>query len=119
MSILVYEEDVAKRYKLKHILREICSEDETLPIYYAKNEQTALAYAEEHHIDVAFISWDVRQGLFLAEKLKDRIGRLNIIVMSEKYQYEEEFWKWHLSGYIAGEITQEKVAQELDNLRYA
>lgn len=119
MSILVYEEDAAKRYKLKHILREICSDDETLPIYYAKNERTALEYAEEHHIDVAFISWDVRQGLFLAEKLKDRICRLNIIVMSEKYQYEEEFWKWHLSGYIAGEITQEKVAQELDNLRYA
>lgn len=119
MSILVYEEDRTKRYKLKMILQELCADDEVMQIYDAQDEKNALEYAEEHHIDVAFISWDIRQGLFLAEKLKDRIGRLNIIVMSEKYQYEEEFWKWHLSGYIAGEITQEKVAQELDNLRYA
>ncbi len=119
MSILVYEEDWAKRYKLKSVLQEVCSDDETVQIYYAKNESDALKYAEEHHIDVAFISWDVRQGLFLTEKLKDRVYRLNVVIMSEAYQYEEEFWKWHLSGYIVGDVTQEKVLRELDNLRYA
>ena len=119
MSILVYEEEWAKRYKLKNILQGIFSDDEMVQIYCTKNESHALQYAEEHHIDAAFISWDVRRGLFLTEKLKDRICRLNIIIMSEKYQYEEEFWKWHLSGYIVGDITQEKVLQELDNLRYA
>lgn len=119
MSILVYEENRGKRYQLKQILLELYAEDETLQIYDAKDENDALNYAEEHHIEAAFISWDVRQGLFLTEKLKDRIHRLNIIIMSERYQYEEEFWKWHLSGYMTGEITQEKVSQELDNLRYA
>ena len=119
MSILDYEEDWAKRYKLKSVLQEVCSDDETVQIYYAKNESDAFKYAEEHHIDVAFISWDVRQGLFLTEKLKDRVYRLNVVIMSEAYQYEEEFWKWHLSGYIVGDVTQEKVLRELDNLRYA
>lgn len=119
MGILVYEEDWAKRYKLKNVLQEICADDETVQIYYAKNESDALKYAEENYIDVAFISWDAQQGLFLAEKLQERIYKLNIIIMAEKYQYEEEFWKWHLSGYIVGDATQEKVLHELDNLRYA
>ena len=38
--------------------------------------------------------------------------------MSQQYKYIEEFWKWHMSGYITGEFTREKILKELRNLRY-
>ena len=44
--------------------------------------------------------------------------RTNINIVPNMYKYIEEFWKWHMSGYITGEFTREKILKELRNLRY-
>lgn len=47
-----------------------------------------------------------------------REPHINVVAISEKPKFIMEFWKWHMSGYITGEVTREKVLEELDNLRY-
>ena len=41
-----------------------------------------------------------------------------MIALCEDYKYLPEFWKYHMSGYVIGDPTKEKVKEELDNLRY-
>ena len=76
MNIIIYEEDLRRRLKLKQILSQL----------YDGNPKVKVSSI---HIDVAFISWEDQNGsgLFLSEKLKKKEYRLNIIVMSQQYKY--------------------------------
>ena len=113
MNIIIYEEDLRRRLKLKQILSQLYDGNPKVKVSSIHNEEEGFINMEREYIDVAFIS-----GLFLSEKLKKKEYRLNIIVMSQQYKYIEEFWKWHMSGYITGEFTREKILKELRNLRY-
>lgn len=121
MNIIIYEEDLRRRLKLKQILSQLYDGNPEVKVSCIHNAEEGLANMERVHIDAAFISWEDQngRGLFLSEKLKKKEYRLNIIVMSQQYKYMEEFWKWHMSGYITGEVTWNKILVELGNLRYA
>ena len=121
MNIIIYEEDLRRRLKLKQILSQLYDGNLKVRVSSIHNAEEGLTNMEREHIDVAFISWEDQNGsgLFLSEKLKKKEYRLNIIVMSQQYKYMEEFWKWHMSGYITGEVTRNKILVELRNLRYA
>ena len=114
MNIIIYE------LKLKQILSQLYDGNPKVKVSSIHNEEEGFINMEREYIDVAFISWEDQNGsgLFLSEKLKKKEYRLNIIVMSQQYKYIEEFWKWHMSGYITGEFTREKILKELRNLRY-
>ena len=58
------------------------------------------------------------KGFFISRNLKLENERLNVVALCEDYKYLSEFWKYHMSGYVLGEPTREKVEEELDNLRY-
>ena len=120
MNIIIYEEDLRRRLKLKQILSQLYDGNPKVKVSSIHNEEEGFINMEREYIDVAFISWEDQNGsgLFLSEKLKKKEYRPNIIVMSQQYKYIEEFWKWHMSGYITGEFTREKILKELRNLRY-
>lgn len=120
MNIIIYEEDLRRRLKLKQILSQLYDGNPKVKVSSIHNEEEGFINMEREYIDVAFISWEDQNGSgqFLSEKLKKKEYRLNIIVMSQQYKYIEEFWKWHMSGYITGEFTREKILKELRNLRY-
>ena len=121
MSFLVYEEDRRKCRNLVQILERLFWEMPEAPeIYCVENQEEALGILEKTSIDAAFISWEDTwgRGFFLSENLLRKERHLNIIAMAETYKYMQEFWKWHMSGYIVGELTREEVLEELDHLRY-
>ena len=120
MSFLVYEEDKRKRRHLVQILEKIIRErSEKTDIYCVESLEEALDILDRDRIEAAFISWEdaLGQGFFLSRNLVQKERRINIIAMAETYKYMREFWKWHVSGYITGKVTRQKVQEELDNLR--
>ena len=120
MSFLVYEKDERKEKKLVRILKQLSRErGEDIPIYCVKNKEEALHMLETEKIEAAFISWEDPwgHGLFLAGALLKKERRVNVIAMSQETKHMREVWKWHVSGYITGKVTREKVQEELDNLR--
>lgn len=118
MSFLVYEEDEGKQKKLVKILEQLGRDN--IPVYCVESQEEANHMLEADIIEAAFISWEdtCGHGFFLSEELKRREPHINIVVMSEKPKYIMKFWKMHMSGYITGEVTREKVLEELNNLRY-
>ena len=79
-----------------------------------------LACAEENICEVAFLDIRMRSmtGLELARKLKDIQPKINIIFVTGYNEYTGEAMQLHASGYIEKPVTEEKVRQELDDLRH-
>lgn len=88
-------------------------------ISFRKAEE-ALNYVRENTVEVAFLDIEMRQmsGVELAKHLKQVNARINIIFSTGYAEYRGEAFEMHASGYITKPITAEKVATELENLRY-
>ena len=86
------------------------------------NSRDALSYAEGHGCDVLLTEIELYNhgGIRLAEQMKERFPRVNIIfvtVCSEK-EHAKEVLRLRLSGYLTKPATREQIAEELRNLRY-
>lgn len=79
-----------------------------------------LAYIDKIVPEVIFIHMDNREnnGYFLIKQLRNRLPQVNVIIVAEQYQYVQELLKLRISGYVIGELTAERVIEELLNLRY-
>ena len=79
---------------------------------------TALAYAEENPIDVAFLDINMREmsGIILARKLKEIYPKVNIVFVTGYSQYTGEAFSMHASGYVYKPATAEKIQNEMENL---
>lgn len=121
MSLLIYERNAKKRKDLEQILYDLCSEEKEAPsIYCVKNAQEAMEHMKEEHVDAFFISMDENsgQGFFLAKKMRKRNPRLNVIAVADQPKFVQDLFHIQTSGYIHGELTREKVLDELENLRF-
>lgn len=49
--------------------------------------------------------------------MRKHVSQVNIIAMAENSVYVINCCKIHVSGYIGGDVTKEKVLDELDHLR--
>lgn len=82
----------------------------------------ALAFAEEHGCDVLFCEIELYHhgGLLLAEQLRRRFPRVNIIFVTvcSENEHAREVLRLRPSGYLIKPATREQVAEELRNLRY-
>ncbi len=80
----------------------------------------AVDYAKENVCEVAFIDIELRgeSGLDIAAELKEIYPKLNIIFTTGYGEYAGEAFELHASGYIMKPITSEKIAYEINNLRY-
>ena len=121
MSVLIYDENKQKRYAMEELIRQLNLENsDDVDIFSFDDPEKALDYAGQDDVETAFISMDDKQGrgLFLAKRLKKLDSDMNLIPMAEKLKYGQELISLHVSGYILGDRTREKVLDELDNLRY-
>lgn len=121
MCIMVYEENRHNRRKLKKIFEELYKiqkyEEE---VYFFRESDPALLCAETRSVAAVFISMEDSKGrgFFLARKLRDLDRKLNLIPMASSLIYAKELVSMHVSGYLLGDITTDKVWDELENLRY-
>lgn len=80
----------------------------------------ALICMQENPCDIAFLDIRMRSmtGLELARRLKDIHPKINIIFVTGYDEYAGEAMRLHASGYIEKPVTEEKVQQELNDLRH-
>lgn len=79
----------------------------------------ALAYAEAHPIDIAFLDIHMRGigGLGLAEKLVELQPRCRIVFCTGYEEYALSAFRLHASGYLIKPITAEAVQKEIDHIK--
>ena len=80
---------------------------------------TALAYATENPVDIAFLDINMRGigGLGLAEKLIELQPRCKIIFCTGYSEYAVSAFQLHVSGYLMKPITVEAVQKEIDHIK--
>ena len=85
-----------------------------------RDGEDALSLAADWIPDVAFLDIDMisENGVILAEKLKAKNPRINIIFVTGYSEYMGDAFKLHASGYILKPVMAELVKKELENLRF-
>ena len=80
---------------------------------------SALAYAAEHPVDIAFLDINMRGigGLGLAQKLMELYPRCRIIFCTGYEEYAVSAFQLHVSGYLMKPITPEAVQKEIDHIK--
>ena len=85
-------------------------------------EESALAYAEKFGCDVLLceINPPRLEGLFLAEKVKKRNPKVNIIFVTvcSESEHAKAVMRLKTRGYLTKEATNTQIMEELRNLRY-
>ena len=117
MKILAIDDEKLALEALVSAIRQSCPEAE---IRSFRKSDELIRYAEKHHCDIAFL--DIKMngitGVEIAEQLKKHNPHLNIIFVTGYDDYTGNAMELHASGYIMKPVTAEKVAQELNDLRY-
>ena len=80
---------------------------------------SALEYASENPIDVAFLDINMRGigGLGLAEKLIELQPRCKIVFCTGHDEYAVSAFRLHASGYLMKPITSDAVQKEIDHIK--
>ena len=80
----------------------------------------ALRFASNNRIAAAFINVEQlgETGFALAEMLTGLTPKMNIIFLARDLKYADKAWKFRASGYIVMPLTEEKIHQEIANLRF-
>ncbi len=90
-------------------------------VHSFSDAKSALAFAENHHCDIAFLDIQLRgstNGLLLAKQLKEIYSRINIIFVTAYPQYALDAFAIHASSYLLKPFTAQMILDSLQNLRY-
>jgi transcriptional regulator with XRE-family HTH domain len=101
----------------------VCTLSDTLPnvqTFGFQNGSEALDYAENNHVDVAFLDTELsgESGITLAEQLLAVNPRTNIIFLAGHTEYTADALRLHCSGYILKPLTPDKIQVEIEYLRF-
>lgn len=117
MTILAVDDEQLLLIALENAIREAVPDANVISCRKAAD---ALAYAENNHIDVAFLDIQMRgmDGLALAKKMLEIDPRINIIFCTGYDEYvSEAFRDVRCNGYITKPVDVQKVLQEMQHLR--
>lgn len=80
----------------------------------------AMEFIQENPVDIAFLDIEMRgtNGITIAEALRSKNPKVNVIFCTGYSEYSLEAWNLDCSGYLLKPITEERVRHVLDNLRY-
>lgn len=117
MKILAVDDERLALQLLTDTIQKILPEAE---VFSFGKPGEALNCAQENRCDIAFLDVRMRSmtGLELARKLKDIYPKINIIFVTGYNEYVGDAMQLHASGYIEKPATEEKVRQELADLRH-
>lgn len=105
---------------LRGLVRTLREELPRARVQGFRTSAEALDYAAAHRVGIAFLDIELagESGIELAERLKQRNPRLNIIYLTSHTEYTRQALDSHCSGYILKPLTPEKLRRELANLRF-
>jgi len=118
MKILAVDDE---RMALEILVDAIKSADKNNEVFAFRSAFQAIDFMNNNEgVNVAFLDINMREmtGISLAEILKKKNPKINIIFSTGYDEYMDDAFKMHSSGYITKPITKEKVLNELNDLRY-
>ena len=117
MNIIAVDDKPVPR---RALARAIEAADPCAQITLCANADEVLGLPDLDDYDVAFIDIDMpgKNGIELARELKVRHPKLNVIFATGYGEYMADAFALHSSGYLMKPITPQKVASELENLRF-
>lgn len=117
MTILVVDDEPIILEGEAALLRRCAPEAE---VFAFGTAEEALNYVKLHTVDVAFLDMEMPRmnGVTLARKMKLENPRLNIIFATAYRKYFEAALNMHASGYLLKPLREERVVEELNNLRF-
>lgn len=117
MNIILVDDEQLNLDSLDYAISEVLPNANKQLFTKAKE---ALAYSEEHKIDIAFLDINMRgtDGVTMAKILQERYPRINIIFCTGYSDYALTALEIHCSGYLMKPITVEKIKDAMENLRY-
>lgn len=117
MNILAVDDEQAALYILEDELKNVLPDAN---IYVSDCAAEALKIVSRIPIEIAFLDIEMPEltGLQLAEKIKERAPKCNIIFTTAYSEYTMDAFKLHASGYLLKPVTQKAIEEELKNLRH-
>ena len=118
MRVLLVDDEELQLIRLAAAVRKVLPADATYLRYV--NPVQALQETAGQKLDLAFldIEMPVINGIQLAKKLKEVNPKLNIIFVTAYDHYAQNAYALHASGYLTKPVNEEKVREEVENLRY-
>ena len=117
MNILAVDGNNSSLKKTEEILTQTAP-DSTCHTF--DDPLSALAFAREEEIDVAFLETDMQElsGMDLGIYLKELNPYVNLIYVSENTAPAFEAMRIHASGYVKKPCSEKDIKDELEQLRY-
>ena len=117
MTIVLVDEDKELREGRTALLRR-CEPAAEITAYATAAE--ALEHVRRNPTDVVFIEAEPRSfsGFLLARQMKAIQPKLNVIFLAENADHTAEAMEMHASGYLIRPFSDERVRDELNDLRY-
>lgn len=117
MEIIAVDDE---KIALEGLFHEIQKAVPDAGVHGFRSAQSAAEFLKEHSCDVAFLDIKMRgmNGIDFAKQLKLHNPRMNIIFTTGYDEYTKDALALHVSGYILKPVTSQKIAQEMEELRY-
>ena len=118
MRVLLVDDEELQLIRLEAAVQKALPANATYLRYV--NPVQALQETAGQTLDLAFldIEMPVINGIQLAKKLKEANPKLNIIFVTAYDHYAQNAYALHASGYLTKPVNEEKVREEVENLRY-
>ena len=118
MKILLVDDEELQLIRLESAARKVLPQDCEFLCY--TNPVQAYEENTETKIDIALLDIETPgiNGTQLAKKLKSVNPLVNIIFVTAYDTYALDAYKLHASGYITKPVTESKIKEELEGLRY-
>ena len=117
MKILLVDDEELQLTRLQNAVEKALTEGEYLAY---TNPVQAWAENADKEIDIAFldIEMPIINGIQLAKNLKRVNPQINIIFVTAYDNYALDAYKLHASGYVTKPVSEQKVREEVEGLRY-
>lgn len=117
LNIIVFDDNKKRRNEMIAVIQR--SRPGGGVTAFEKAEEM-LKYVEQNLPEVAFISMENTdgRGYFLTKQVRKLSPRTNVVAVASEYRYAQQLMKLRISGYVTGEFTEERVSEEIANLRY-
>ncbi|MCQ2448026.1 MAG: response regulator [Oscillibacter sp.] len=117
MNILLVDDEILLLEKLKRTVAAVAPDAD---LYAFSKAREALEFTQTTPIDIAFLDINMRilSGMELANQIQAIYPKVNIIFCTGYAEYALDAHDLHCSGYLLKPVSEEKVADALNNLRY-
>ncbi len=105
---------------LKNLVRAIQEAQPDAELVTFTEPEDVIEYAKEQPVDVAFLDIEMGSmtGIEVAKQLKVQYPKVNIVFVTAYDKYMAQAIQLRMSGYVNKPVTKEKIAIELEDLKY-